>query len=200
MTDTRQAGIFIPSQDIETIRRILDRAQGIQSAAPKAPPVELTAHKFTFGAESSAKLQVLLPKLRECVVMALTLSTIDFRVMQTIRSLAAQKQAVASGHSRTMKSKHLPDENGFAHAADLGAWVGGKVVWTEDCYADIAWAMDKAATQLGIASNVRWGAAWDRVLSDFGGAHIAYLAEAKAYAIRHTGSDLIDMPHFEWVD
>lgn len=200
MTDTRQAGIFIPSQDIETIRRILDRAQGIQPAAPKAPPAELTAHKFTFGAESTAKLQVLLPKLRDCVVRALTLSTVDFRVMQTIRSLADQKQAVATGHSRTMKSKHLADANGFAHAADLGAWVGGKVVWTEDCYADIAFAMDQAATQLGIASNVRWGAAWDRVLSDFGGTHDAYLTEARAYAQRHAGSDLIDMPHFEWVD
>jgi hypothetical protein len=83
---------------------------------------------------------------------------------------------------------------------DLGAWVGGKVVWTEDCYADIAFAMDRAATSLGLANHIRWGAAWDRVLSDFGGTHDAYLTEARAYAQRHAGSDLIDMPHFEWVD
>jgi hypothetical protein len=37
------------------------------------------------------------------------------------------------------------------------------------------------------------------VLSDFGGSPQAYLAEARAYAARHAGSDLLDAPHFEWV-
>jgi hypothetical protein len=59
--------------------------------------------------------------------------------------------------------------------------------------------MDQAATQLGFAQHIRWGCAWDRVLSDFGGSPQAYLAEASAYAARHAGSDLLDAPHFEWV-
>jgi peptidoglycan L-alanyl-D-glutamate endopeptidase CwlK len=172
----------------------------IQPAAPQAPPIELTAHKFSFGTVSTERLQHVVATLRNCALAAIEISAVDFMVMQTIRTETEQAAAVKAGHSRTMHSKHLPGPDGLARAMDLGAWVGGKVVWTEDCYADIAFAMDRAATSLGLAKHIRWGAAWDRVLSDFGGTHDAYLTEARAYAQRHAGSDLIDMPHFEWVD
>src|SRR3546814_9290907 len=59
--------------------------------------------------------------------------------------------------------------------------------------------MDQAATELGLASKIRWGGAWDRVLSDFGGSIDSYREECEAYAKRHPGKDFLDGPHFEWV-
>jgi peptidoglycan L-alanyl-D-glutamate endopeptidase CwlK len=139
------------------------------------------------------------PRLKACVELAIHYTATDFRVNQGERSLADQKKAVASGNSRTMKSKHLRQADGYVWAVDLVALVKGKVTWDFNTYADLALAMDRAATELGIASHIRWGCAWDRVLSDFGGSAKAYLEEAKAYAARHKGSDLLDAPHFEWV-
>ena len=113
--------------------------------------------------------------------------------------------AVRAGNSRTMKSKHLRQADGYVWAVDLVALEDTdhdgdtEASWRFDAYAALARAMDRAATELGIASHVRWGCAWDRVLSDFGGDDKAYLDEARAYARRHKGSDLLDAPHFEWV-
>jgi peptidoglycan L-alanyl-D-glutamate endopeptidase CwlK len=163
------------------------------------PPPAPVKPKFKFGQISIARLGSLLPALRSVVNTAINLSTVDFMVLQTVRTIQEQQAAVASGHSRTMQSKHLRQPDGFAHAVDLGVWKDGKVDWTFEHYAAIALAMDKAATQLGHAEHIRWGCAWDRVLSDFGSDEPSYLAEAKAYATRHAGSDLLDAPHFEWV-
>src|SRR3546814_15285791 len=91
-----------------------------------------------------------------------------------------QQQHVANGTSQTMKSKHL---DGLA--VDLVPWVG-KPVWEWDRIYPIAFAMDQAATELGLASKIRWGGAWDRVLSDFGGSIDSSRAECEAYAKRHT--------------
>jgi peptidoglycan L-alanyl-D-glutamate endopeptidase CwlK len=155
--------------------------------------------KFAFGKTSLNRLSHLRPELRNVVLAAINVSLVDMTIVQTIRSLEEQRRNVANGASRTMKSKHLPQADGFAWAVDIAAFVDGKISWDEDHYADIAFAMDQMATKLGFAMHIRWGAAWDRVLADFGGTREAYLAEAQAYAKRHAGSDLIDMPHFEWV-
>lgn len=169
----------------------------LTSSAPRSAPS--TPGRFALGTASRDKLSPVLPKLKQCVELAIGYSPVDFRVQQGLRTVEEQKKAVATGHSRTMKSKHLMQADGFVWAVDLAVLKNGVVDWTFELYAGIALAMDKAATELGIAGNVRWGCAWDRVLSDFGGSEAAYLAEAKAYAARHAGSDLLDAPHFEWV-
>lgn len=154
---------------------------------------------FVLGTKSLSKLNLVKPPLKLCVQRAIVYSATDFAVNQGLRTLADQKLAVTSGHSRTMKSKHLVQPDGFVWAVDLVAVVKGKVSWDFNKYGAIAQAMDKAATELGIEHHVRWGCAWDRVLGDFGGDAAAYLEEAHAYAVRHIGSDLLDAPHFEWV-
>lgn len=154
---------------------------------------------YVLGTLSRSKLSLVKPPLKLCVQRAIMYSTVDFRVNQGLRTYAEQKTAVATGHSRTMKSKHLVQSDGFVWAVDLVVLINGAVSWDFNKYGAIAQAMDKAATELGIDHHVRWGCAWDRVLSDFGGDAAAYLAEAKAYAARHAGSDLLDAPHFEWV-
>jgi peptidoglycan L-alanyl-D-glutamate endopeptidase CwlK len=168
---------------------------GITVPAPSTIP----ASNFKLSTTSLQKLNRVHPKLKQCVELAITFSSIDFGVNQGERTLAEQKKAVATGHSRTMNSRHLIQSDGFVWAVDLVAYVNGKISWQFDLYAEIALAMDKAATQLGISAHIRWGCAWDRVLSDFGGNKQDYLNEVTAYTKRHAGSDLLDGPHFEWV-
>jgi peptidoglycan L-alanyl-D-glutamate endopeptidase CwlK len=197
---------------------VLDKAIDEAIATGKPDPAPLTkaplpavavplpaTPQFKYGTESMNKLQYLHPKLRQAIELSIGYSPIDNRVNQTLRSVTEQKAAVAAGNSRTMKSKHLKQPDGWVWAVDLVALKDlnndGKedVDWRFDDYAGIAYAVDRAATELGFAGHIRWGCAWDRVLSDFGGQPAAYLAEARAYAARHPGSDLLDAPHFEWV-
>jgi len=191
--------------DLLSKKVIFDATIKTEGPAPiPIQPPELLMSKFVLGTRSQNKLASLMPALRRCVRRAIELTTCDFTVLQTIRTMEVQKAAVAVGNSRTMKSKHLKQADGFAWAVDLGAWVNGKVDWDEQYYAAIAFAMDQAATEQGIAAHVRWGAAWDRVLSDFGGSLAAYMDEARDYSARFRRKNpgktaLIDMPHFEWV-
>lgn len=173
---------------------------GVEAGAigPTSAPVKPVG-QFVLSSRSEGELAPVHPKLKACVELAITHTTIDFRVNQGLRTIQEQKAAVAAGNSRTMKSKHLKQADGFVWAVDLVVLVDGVISWDFPKYGAIAFAMDKAATELGVAGHVRWGCAWDRVLSDFGGSEASYIAEARAYAARHPGSDLLDAPHFEWV-
>jgi peptidoglycan L-alanyl-D-glutamate endopeptidase CwlK len=184
-------------QEVNMLDLAIDKATG-----EKTPRLYLElpdAPKFSLSKTSLDRLAYARPELRRTVELAIKYSVVDFGVSQTIRSVEQQKAAVASGNSRTMHSKHLKQADGWVWAVDLVAYVEGKVSWAMEHYAAIAFAMDRAATELGLAGHIRWGCAWDRVLSDFGGDANAYMAEVKAYAKRHPGSDLLDGPHFEWV-
>lgn len=197
----RNGQAFVSSEVI-----LLDKAidEAIATGAPDPKPLPQSQlvslrSNFKLGEKSLAELEPVHPQLAACVKLAIGISAVDFRVNQGRRTLEEQKTAVAEGHSRTMKSKHLLQADGHAWAVDLVVLINGQVSWEFKQYAAIAFAMDKAATALGIAQHIRWGCAWDRVLSDFGGTADAYLKEASAYAARHAGSDLLDAPHFEWV-
>lgn len=150
---------------------------------------------FKFGAASLKELQGVKSELVMVTRLALSLSTQDFMVFDGIRTWKEQAEHVRRGTSKTMKSKHL---DGLA--VDLVPYINGGPKWDWDgCY-KIAFAMDQAATQLGFAGNIRWGGAWDRVLSDFGGDLSDYIQEVNEYKNRHKGPDFIDGPHFEWVN
>jgi len=148
---------------------------------------------FVWGKSSLNELKGVDPRLVECATLALTKYSLqDYRCYDGLRTPAEQAKHVKAGNSRTMQSKHL---DGLA--VDLVPVIGGILKWDwNGCY-KIAYAMDQAATELGIAHLITWGGAWDRKLSDFGGNERAYQAEVEAYKIRHSGSDFIDGPHFE---
>lgn len=153
---------------------------------------------FALGDKSKANLVGVHPDLVKVVELAITLSEQDFTVYEGLRTRAQQQKYVARGVSRTMDSYHMVQPDGWGHAVDLVPIIGGVPKWDwNGCYL-IAWAMDRAATQLGCAHMITWGGAWDRNLSDFGGDRAAYEAEVKAYASRHQGKDFLDGPHFQW--
>lgn len=94
------------------------------------------------------------PKLVAVVKRAIELTKVDFAVTEGLRSIETQKKYVAAGKSQTMKSKHIDGK-----AVDLVAYVDGKISWELNLYDNIADAMAKAATELGLP--LRWGAAWN---------------------------------------
>lgn len=158
-----------------------------------------TESGFKLGAQSIANRNRLHPQMARVVNRAIEITTQDFIIFETLRTLDQQKAMVRKGTSRTMHSKHLKQPDGFAHAMDLVPWIGGKAVWDwEGCYR-IACAVDAAATEIGVADRIRWGGAWDRTLADFGNDPESYRAEVQAYMARHPGPDFIDGPHYEWV-
>ena len=108
---------------------------------------------FKLGKRSQERLAGVHPDLVRVVERAITLTTVDFTVLEGLRTPERQAQLVKAGASQTMNSRHLT-----GHAVDLGAWVGGQVRWDWPLYHKIAKAMKMAASDLEIA--IEWGGDW----------------------------------------
>jgi peptidoglycan L-alanyl-D-glutamate endopeptidase CwlK len=147
---------------------------------------------FSFGAASLKELDGVNANLVRVTRLALSYCSQDFCVYDGIRTYKEQQQHVRDGTSKTMASKHLE-----GLAVDLVPWVNGQPKWDWNLIWPIAFAMDRAATELGLADRITWGGAWDRKLSDFGGDSAAYKKVVDDYVVRHPGKDFIDGPHFE---
>lgn len=110
---------------------------------------------FELGPASRGRLARVHGDLRRVVERAITLSAVDFRVLEGVRTKARQRALVAAGASRTMNSRHLT-----GHAVDLGALVNGRIAWDWPLYVTIADAMKQAAKELAVP--VIWGGDWPR--------------------------------------
>ena len=110
---------------------------------------------FKLGKRSIERLQGVHPDLVRVVERAIDLTTVDFTVLEGLRSPERQKILVASGASQTLNSRHIT-----GHAVDLGAWVDNQVDWSWPLYHQIANAMKAAANELGIY--IVCGADWKK--------------------------------------
>lgn len=116
---------------------------------------------FTLSPFSRAKLQGVHPDLVRVVERAIQITDIDFRVIEGLRTIDRQRQLVAAGASKTMKSRHLT-----GHAVDIVPLLDldkdGKIETEEmfswPLYPRVAAALKKAAAELGIA--LEWGGDW----------------------------------------
>jgi peptidoglycan L-alanyl-D-glutamate endopeptidase CwlK len=90
-----------------------------------------------------------------------------FQVVYGIRTLAAEQAAVASGHSTTMHSRHLPQpgQHNLSCAVDVAALTNGHIDWNDKCYPAVAAQVKAAAAALHIP--IEWGGDW-RSFRDFG--------------------------------
>lgn len=114
---------------------------------------------FTLGSRSRKNLHGVHPKLVSIVERAIVLTTVDFVVIDGVRSRARQKENVERGVSWTMNSKHLPQIDGYGHAVDLAAWVEGAVAWGPwSLYEAIYEAMSAAAKEN--ETPIVWGGNW----------------------------------------
>lgn len=148
---------------------------------------------FRLSKRSQDKLVGVNTALVAVVHHAITLTSVDFAVVEGVRTEARQRELVAKGASQTMDSRHIDGE-----AVDLVAFLGTRISWELSLYDEIADAMRRAA----IAQNVgiRWGAAWNipdiREWTGTMEAAMNHYVDARRRAGKRP---FIDAPHFEMV-
>ena len=109
---------------------------------------------FKLSTRSLDKLITVEPELQSVVRRAIELTKVDFGVIEGIRTVERQKELVAKGASKTMKSKHIE-----GRAVDLMAYINGRGCWELNVYDEIADAMKQAAIEADVG--LVWGAAWN---------------------------------------
>lgn len=108
----------------------------------------------TLNDRSEASLRGVHSDLVRVVRKAAALSPVKFTVIEGLRSVERQKQLVAQGASKTMRSRHIT-----GHAIDLAPHrPDGKIAFDWPLYHQIAPAMKQAAADLGVA--ITWGGDW----------------------------------------
>ena len=146
---------------------------------------------FKLSQRSLDRLEGVKPDLVKVVKRAIELTKVDFGVIEGMRTEERQKELVAKGASKTMKSKHLD-----GNAVDLMVYVDGRGCWELNLYDEVADAMRQAAIEEGVP--VRWGCAWhiDNI-EDYDGtmedAMNAYIDLRRSQGKR----PFLDGPHFE---
>lgn len=113
--------------------------------------------------KSLTKLDGAHPDLVKVIKRAAALSDIDFTVLEVLRTPARQRELVAKGASKTMRSRHLPGGDGKSRAVDIAPLDGGQVSWAWPHYIPLAKVIQQASKDLGIP--IRWGGTW-KLLSD----------------------------------
>ena len=108
---------------------------------------------YKLGERSILRLKGVHPDLVKVVEHAINISTVDFTVLEGLRTSERQKLLRDSGASQTLNSRHIT-----GHAVDLGAFVDGEVRWAWPLYNQIAKAMKQAAKELNVA--IVWGGDW----------------------------------------
>lgn len=106
------------------------------------------------NARSIERLKCVDRRLAAVTRRAAEISTVDFQVTEGVRSLARQRELVARGASKTLRSRHIT-----GHAVDVVAYVGSRISWEAPLYFAIRDAFVSAAHELGVT--IRWGGDWD---------------------------------------
>ena len=75
--------------------------------------------KYKLSNKSLERLNGVHPSLVFLVQSAMETQIMDFSVNEGVRTLDRQKDLVSKGFSKTMKSKHLVQSDGYGHAVDL---------------------------------------------------------------------------------
>jgi peptidoglycan L-alanyl-D-glutamate endopeptidase CwlK len=147
---------------------------------------------YTLGKKSLAVLDGVHPNLARCVKQAITVSKQDFGVHEGLRSPQTQAEYLRRGVTKTAKSKHLKQADGYSHAVDLVPYIDGVLRWEWPLIYPIATAMRAAAIGNGI--RLRWGGVWDFALNDLPS---GLEGAVRGYVDRHPGPDFLDGPHYE---
>lgn len=108
---------------------------------------------FKLGPRSLLNLRGVHPDLVRVVKRAISLSKIDFTVIEGRRTVARQKELFAKGATKTMRSRHI---HGFA--VDIAPYVGGNIRWDWPLFDHIEIAMKEAARLENVP--ITWGGDW----------------------------------------
>ena len=150
---------------------------------------------FVLGGNSEANLTGVHSDVVRVVRRAITITPVDFAVIEGRRTQARQDQLFAAKATKTRNSKHTTGD-----AVDLAAWVGGRHSWDWPLYYRLAEAMRDAAILEQV--KLRWGGVWDRCLNDLHGDLEDDVADyvKRRKALKPGEAVFIDGPHFERFD
>lgn len=113
---------------------------------------------ITLSQRSLERLQGAHPDLAKVIMRAAAISSVDFTVLEVLRTVARQKELVAKGASKTMNSRHLPGKDGKSRAVDIAPMINGKVSWDWPLYHKLAPIIKQAAKDVGVP--IEWGGDW----------------------------------------
>lgn len=113
---------------------------------------------FQLSKKSLSNLDGVHPDLVAVVKRAIELTRIDFGVTEGLRTEARQVQLKLEHKTTTLKSKHLKQPDGYAHAVDMYVLVGGKANWEHKHFRLAVQAMMTAAIELDV--QIKAGALW----------------------------------------
>jgi len=168
--------------DIEVTFRVVPLPEAPEPSPEPSPGVSEPSG-FRFSQRSLDNLKGVHKDLQALAHRALELTTVDFTVIDGLRTREEQDRLVASGASQTMNSRHLT-----GHAIDVAPYVDGDISWDWDDYYPMADAFIQAAKELDI--RIRWGGNW-RV-----GDIRTWTGSARELNAQYSGN-FPDGPHFE---
>lgn len=114
---------------------------------------------ITLSERSLTRLEGAHPDLRKVFVRAAAISNVDFTILEVLRTIETQKKYVASGASKTMKSRHLAHpSDGLSRAVDIAPYVDGQVSWAWPLFYKLAPIIKQAAKDVGVP--IEWGGDW----------------------------------------
>ena len=108
---------------------------------------------IVLGQRSLSRLEGVHPDLVRVVKKAAALSSLDFTVLEGLRTKERQKQLLDLGATKTINSRHLT-----GHAVDLAPMVGGTVRWDWPLYHQLAVMVKEAAKAENVP--IQWGGDW----------------------------------------
>jgi len=112
--------------------------------------------KYVLSQRSIDRLEGVHRDLVSVIKLAIQFTSIDFTVIEGLRSKERQVELMAQSKkvTTTLKSRHI-----YGFAVDLGAYVDGHILYKPSMlYSKIALAMKRAAIQLKIP--IVWGGDW----------------------------------------
>lgn len=117
------------------------------------------------SARAERELKGVHPALVAVVRRAFELVTDEYEVWDGLRTIEEQREFVRRGFSKTLRSYHLPQADGYGHAVDIIPVVNGKPGWPNEpqYWTQINAAMKQAGKELNVPVKNgydMWG--WDR--------------------------------------
>jgi len=132
---------------------------------------------YSYSNASQAKLNTCHPDIQK--VLNKAIKHYDITIIEGVRTTERQEELVRTGMSKTMKSKHLKQDDGYSHAVDCALWPidwndRERFVFLQGYLKGLADAMLEAGE---ITHTIRLGVDWDndgniKEHSFFDGPHI----------------------------
>lgn len=110
---------------------------------------------FSFSQRDYDRLKGVHWALVQVMEVSISLSPVQFMIVEGMRTLEQQREYFAKGASITMNSRHLT-----GHAVDIAPLINGKVRWDWPLYHQIAPVVKGVARDLSIA--IVWGGDWKK--------------------------------------